>query len=71
MPVILQTLLYPQHGRWTEVINDVVNLRESENINTNVSVSLAMPLIDNRHIAVNGVFQNPDELEERINKLEK
>ena len=38
MSVILQTLLYPQHGRWTEVTNDVVNLREEENLNTNVSV---------------------------------
>ena len=66
MPIILQTLLYPEHGRWTEVTNDVVNLRESENMNTNVSVSLAMPQIANRHIAINGVFKNPDELEERL-----
>lgn len=69
MPVLLQTLLYPQHGRWTEVINDVVDLRESENMNTNVSVSLAMPLIDNRHIAVHANFQNPDELEERMGQI--
>ena len=66
MPLIFQNLYYPTQGRFTEVVQDIIKLKDnfSEMKNANISSSIAMPLMGSRHIAVNGVFQTPEETEE-------
>ncbi len=67
MPLVFQNLYYPKLGQYSEVLQDILKLKDdfSELKSTNISSSIAMPpLMSGRHIAVNGVFQTPEEVED-------